>query len=1676
MKSKISIKTRWLVRESFQVAGIFAVLLSAIFAGHLSAQPTSIQSGTKYDIPAAGEYVLSGVIIGGGISGSMTGVTLDISAGSLVSSTFSHAVIFEDGGAVINNAGTIKSTAIWSAFGVYSRGNSSFINNTATGVIEGITNGVFLHGGGTITNAGLIKNTNSGEYGINSQRGAVTITNNGGTIQGGQGGIKLTSGGTVTNTGAILSTSSNYSSSSHGIYADSASVLVINGSTGLLRGTSAGVTLRAGGTVINSGSIINPAYYGQSANGVSTGVSPALVINNATGVISSIRAGVQMTGGGEIVNGGVIKGGENAITNLSAPILVTNTAGGLLSGGDSGVWFQYGGTLSNSGTIIGERYNGVYAHGVAVAISNNAGALIHGAEIGVHALGGGTFANSGTIIGDTVSGITSWSDAIITNDAGLIRGGIAGVSLYARGELTNTGTIIATGRPDGAYAFAVDIADEATVSNIGGLIEGADAGIIMVGGGTFTNSGTISGVTDTGLAALFDTTVTNTTGGVIRGGDYAIYLDEGDDGDAVHKVNLWNSSTLVGQLFIAGDDSQLVLNGASGSETAYTSAVIGPTTFTGTLVKQGAGSWIMDTDDLDMLSVDVREGSLAVAWDVTQLKDATVNIESGATLGVHATTDATVANTLTGDGFINLRNTGDAQSVTFSLQPSSPSALSFTGTIGVGGGARTSKFNFNDTAETALANATLQLAGNSETTLDADRTIGGLDLAGGTFIVKTNTTSGIEPHTLTVKTLSVSETGLAAATKIGVDTDVLSGINPPAPPGHGLNGNIFDIDVAAPDYLLHERTIVHSTESGPADGIAFELIDSNGAPLPSGTSTLTYGQNSATPVGKNTYGYNAITQGGDILINYGLISIEALSDAESLVINPGDALDNTLSAQLTGTGSAGFTFTGSRTIVLGHDGNDYTGETLITGSATLTTAGASNIIASSTKVTITADAAFDTAGTSQTLRNLSGAGAIHIGAGAINIINNTDGLVFSGTIDGAGALTLTADSVLTLTGDNTHTGVTTIETGAHLRLGAGEGGGASGMIASATVANSGTLTINRSGNITHAGAIIGSGDLVQRGSGTTTLTGANALTGKLVVENGALQIGDGAANGWAPDTAIAADATVADAASLIFNRSDLVTYAGVIDGAGDIAAIGNGVVVLEKAQRHTGATTVKNGTLRLAAENAIQTSRGITLENAALDLGNKLQTLQNLHAVGGAIHYHTPGSNDATYTTLTITGNYTGETTSHMNVDLANKQTDRLIISGSADGAHHIVFNSLNDSRPYDPGFRYALLVVDYEHGAPVFTSDGIEFGMTTYELHKGDGGAVMPDTSAYYLTAGNSISRGGDAILSTAGVMTADLHYGLDNVHKRMGDIRVNMPGGIRAPMPGDYLNTLGDRASIPHDRGTPSRDRGSIWARANTYRLNTDSQFGNSRVKQDTYGLTVGADKIFTIKNAILMAGVHAGMNYSDRSFEDLGHKYGDGNSTILGGGLYALWIHDAGWFIDSVLRLDRSESELNARGVDGYLSHGKYKNNIQGISVEAGRRFINGRYWVEPSVQAAVAWINGTDYTMRNDHHRDIHVRIGDADSWQYTARVRTGATFARWNPYIKFGVVKSDISGGKVHVEGRTQSPGFEGWRLETGAGAGYLINEQSQLYLDYEYNKAPHYERPWSINLGYRRAW
>ncbi|HZF14706.1 MAG TPA: autotransporter-associated beta strand repeat-containing protein, partial [Steroidobacteraceae bacterium] len=168
--------------------------------------------------------------------------------------------------------------------------------------------------------------------------------------------------------------------------------------------------------------------------------------------------------------------------------------------------------------------------------------------------------------------------------------------------------------------------------------------------------------------------------------------------------------------------------------------------------------------------------------------------------------------------------------------------------------------------------------------------------------------------------------------------------------------------------------------------------------------------------------------------------------------------------------------------------------------------------------------------------------------GTIDNGGNTD--TFSGVFSGDGGLTAAGTGTLILTGDNLSTGDTTISAGT-LQLG---DGGTTGSIFG-NVVDHGALVFNRSDAVTYAGVISGTGTVTQASAGVLTLTGDSTYTGDTTISAGTLQLGDGGTSG-------SILGSVVDNGALVFNRSDAVTYAGVISGTGTMTQAGAGSLIL----------------------------------------------------------------------------------------------------------------------------------------------------------------------------------------------------------------------------------------------------------------------------------------------------------------------------------------------------------------------------------------------------------------------------------------------------------------------------------------------------------------------------------
>jgi fibronectin-binding autotransporter adhesin len=103
-------------------------------------------------------------------------------------------------------------------------------------------------------------------------------------------------------------------------------------------------------------------------------------------------------------------------------------------------------------------------------------------------------------------------------------------------------------------------------------------------------------------------------------------------------------------------------------------------------------------------------------------------------------------------------------------------------------------------------------------------------------------------------------------------------------------------------------------------------------------------------------------------------------------------------------------------------------------------------------------------------------------------------------------------------------------------------------------------------------------DVFQKvGTGAWTLTGTGTATTNWDIQQGVLVIGDGATSG-------SIIGNVANAGTLAFNRSDSVSFAGVISGTGAVRQSGSGTTTLTGVNTYTGGTFLDGGTLSVGSD------------------------------------------------------------------------------------------------------------------------------------------------------------------------------------------------------------------------------------------------------------------------------------------------------------------------------------------------------------------------------------------------------------------------------------------------------------------------------------------------------------
>jgi autotransporter-associated beta strand protein/surface protein len=955
-------------------------------------------------------------------------------------------------------------------------------------------------------------------------------------------------------------------------------------------------TLALAGFNLTAGSLSGAGNIG-SASG-----TPLVTVgsNGSSTTYSGIfsRTGARLTKEGA---GTLTLSGANTYTG------VTTISAGTLSIGAGGTIgaISNSSNVTNNATLTFNRanaytYSGIISGTGAVTKAGSGGTTtLSGANTysGITTISAGTLSisndnNLGTAPASPTPGHLVLNGGTLTNTAAITLDANRGISLGASG-----GTINVIFNPI-TYSGIIAGTGALTKEGIGSLILN---GVNTYSGATNINAGTLS------LGGTAGERISNSSAVTVADSSF---------------FNLGGFSETVGSLAGTGTITSTVAGAVT-----LTHAGNSSTTFSG-VIQNGSGTVALTkagTGTLTLTGANTYTGATTISAGTLQLSTANERISnssalivaSGATLDLNGFTET--VGSLAGAGTVT-------------------SSAAGTPTLSAGGDNTSTTFSgiVQNGSATSIA---LTKQGTGALTLSGANTYSGVTtLSAGTLNI--NNASAIGTGTFIISAGTIDNTSGEAIT--------LSTNNPQNWNGnftftgtHSLNLGTGAVALSA------NRTLATNANTLTVGGVisgAFTLTK-NGA----GTLTLT---------GDNTYTGTTTNNAGTLTLGDGGTSgsvVGNINNVTALIVNCSNAF--TYAGVITGAGVLNKEGAGTFTL---SGVNTYTGATNING-GTLQLSAGNERISNSSALTVAGGATFDLNGFSETVASISGSGTITSSvAGGVTLTNGgTATTTFSGIIEsgsGTVALTKSGTGTLTLSGANTYTGITTLSAGtlqisADNNLGTPPGvatpghlvlsGGTLNTTASFTMdANRGinltaTTIINTDAAtiLTYGGVAAGTVGLTKQGTGILTFTGANTYTGATTISAGTLSIGNGGTSG-------SVAGNIANNATLIIDRSDNLTYAGVISGTGSVTKEGAGTFTLSGNNTYTGATNINTGTLQLSTANErISNSSALTVAGGAtFDLNGRTETIASIAGAG------TITSSSAGAVTL-ILGGTTGSTT-----------------------------------------------------------------------------------------------------------------------------------------------------------------------------------------------------------------------------------------------------------------------------------------------------------------------------------------------------------------------------------------------------------------------------------------------
>jgi outer membrane autotransporter protein len=477
-----------------------------------------------------------------------------------------------------------------------------------------------------------------------------------------------------------------------------------------------------------------------------------------------------------------------------------------------------------------------------------------------------------------------------------------------------------------------------------------------------------------------------------------------------------------------------------------------------------------------------------------------------------------------------------------------------------------------------------------------------------------------------------------------------------------------------------------------------------------------------------------------------------------------------------------------------------------------------------------------------------------------------------------------------------------------------------------------------------------------------------------------------------------------------------------------------------------------------------------------------------------------------------------------MHVDLGLIQGDLIYILKTSEGEHLLTF--VNRTPGSDLPVNVALLVVRAPDEGAGFRGEA-DGGTFRYFVVHGDGSSITPVRTDWYLVRGDEITGGettppppsnpnptpptppeftpGDdlplppeppptrlseindltpAANAAIGTFSATMplfYADMDTLIERMGELRLIEQEQAPAPAPvTTYTKEGGKEVVTPPPPVTPPPG-GGVWVRGFGSGYHVDDQVSRS-FDMNLGGFQIGADKRLVTRYGDLYLGGFAGYFYAHRDFQNQPFNSDSiGTTQAFSLGAYGTLIHPSGFYADLVVKYTQLWNDFDAQNVLSSLGLGpsataNYSIPTFGASLEIGKRWDFGHFFVEPQGQIEGAWADGTDYTVSTG------LRVS-ADS-QYSLRgrlgVRAGYHFdwgsKAFEPYAKVSVINEFLGGYTVTTDQTPFNPTLSGVGIQAAGGVTARLTDSVYFYGEYDYANSDKIRMPWAVDVGLRWEW